>query len=39
MHHHGEQDHIAFLTRPLREAIDAIDRRMRWPSDPALGRR
>ncbi len=38
-HHHGEQDHLAYLTRPLREAVDAIGRRMVNPSDPELGRR
>jgi hypothetical protein len=38
-HHHGEDDHAAFLARPFHEAIDAITRRMGDPSDPALGRR
>jgi hypothetical protein len=37
-HHHGEEDHLAYLTRPLREAADAIARRMQDPSDPNLGR-
>ncbi len=27
-HHHGEDDHLAFLERPFREAEDAIHRRM-----------
>jgi hypothetical protein len=27
-HHHGEPDHIEYLERPFREAIDAIHRRM-----------
>ena len=27
-HHHGEDDHTAFLERPFREAIEAIHRRM-----------
>ncbi len=27
-HHHGEDDHLAYLERPLREALDAIHRRM-----------
>lgn len=37
-HHHGEEDHLAYLTRPLREAADAIGRRIRDPSDKTLGR-
>jgi hypothetical protein len=37
-HHHGEEDHLAYLTRPLREAVDAIGRRMQDPSNPNLGR-
>ena len=27
-HHHGEDDHLAFLERPFQEAADAIHRRM-----------
>jgi hypothetical protein len=27
-HHHGEEDHFAYLERPFREAIEAIHRRM-----------
>ena len=27
-HHHGEDDHVAYLKRPFREARDAIHRRM-----------
>jgi len=27
-HHHGEDDHFAYLERPFREAIEAIHRRM-----------
>jgi hypothetical protein len=27
-HHHGETDHLAYLDRPFREAIEAIHRRM-----------
>lgn len=27
-HHHGEADHLAYLERPFREAIEAIHRRM-----------
>jgi hypothetical protein len=27
-HHHGEEDHIAYLERPFQEAIQAIHRRM-----------
>jgi hypothetical protein len=27
-HHHGEADHLGYLERPFREAIDAIHRRM-----------
>ena len=27
-HHHGEEDHLAYLERPFREAIEAIHRRM-----------
>ena len=27
-HHHGEADHLAFLERPFREAMDAVHRRM-----------
>ncbi|MDQ5853556.1 MAG: CehA/McbA family metallohydrolase, partial [Chloroflexota bacterium] len=27
-HHHGEEDHLHFLDRPFREAIEAIHRRM-----------
>jgi hypothetical protein len=29
LHHHGETDHLAFLQRPLREALAAIDERLR----------
>ena len=41
-HHHGETDHMAFLERPFREALDAIKRRRTDPSDvpstvPRLG--
>lgn len=28
LHHHGEEDHLAYLERPFREAIDAIHKRM-----------
>ncbi len=27
-HHHGEEDHLHFLDRPFREAIEAIHRRI-----------
>lgn len=27
-HHHGEEDHIGYLKRPINEAIDAVHRRM-----------
>ena len=27
-HHHGEDDHIGYLKRPINEAIDAVHRRM-----------
>jgi hypothetical protein len=27
-HHHGEADHLAYLERPFREAVEAIHRRM-----------
>ena len=27
-HHHGEEDHLAYLERPFREAQEAIHRRM-----------
>ncbi len=33
-HHHGEDDHRAYLERPFREAIDALRRRMDDPSEP-----
>jgi hypothetical protein len=29
MYHHGEDDHLAFLERPFREALAALDRRAR----------
>lgn len=28
MHHHGEEDHLTYLERPFREAMEAIHRRM-----------
>ena len=28
-HHHGEDDHLTYLERPFREALEAIQRRMR----------
>ncbi|HEX8861260.1 MAG TPA: CehA/McbA family metallohydrolase [Actinomycetes bacterium] len=37
-HHHGEDDHRAYLERPFREAVDALRRRLEDPSDPDLGR-
>lgn len=37
-HHHGEEDHLAYLMRPFGEAVEAIGRRMRDPSDQNLGR-
>ena len=30
-HHHGEEDHIAYLRRPILEARDALRRRMEGP--------
>jgi hypothetical protein len=27
-HHHGEEDHMAYLERPFKEAIEAIERRI-----------
>lgn len=37
-HHYGEEDHLAYPTRPFREVEEAIGRRMRDPSDQNLGR-
>ena len=28
-HHHGEEDHLAYLEKPFLEAIEAVERRMR----------
>jgi hypothetical protein len=28
-HHHGTDDHIAYLEEPFRQAIEAVDRRIR----------